>query len=66
MTIYYTPYTRGDDGEWEVTADSVDSGFETFDALIAVLGEPIHRSQRYVIYGDDYVRSLYTDYCFSK
>ena len=64
--IYFTPYVLNDDGVWEVTAESSESGFESFDDIIQLLGKPVHQSQRYIIYGDDHNRSLYSEMCWAR
>jgi hypothetical protein len=38
--------------------DSVDSGFETLDDVVNLMGEPVARGVRYVAYTDQY----YSDY----
>ena len=38
--------------------DSVDSGFDSLDDVVALMGEPVARGKRYVAYADQY----YSDY----
>lgn len=52
MTIYATPYNPTTK---EATGPSTDSGFESLDQVVCMIGVPTHRSPRWLSYitGDD-------------
>lgn len=47
-TIYATPYNQATK---QCTGPSTDSGFESLDQVAGMMGEPTHRSPRWVAYG---------------
>ena len=57
--IYHTPYMRWED-EWLPLAVSEITGHQTFDAIVAERGEPLKRERKFLIYGDEVNRELYS------
>ena len=56
MTIFLTNFEPTP--ERLPVGDSEDSGFESLDQVVELLGEPLARGKRYVAYTDQY----YSDY----
>ncbi len=48
MTIYATPYNVRTK---QTTGPSTDAWFESLDQVVAMMGEPMHRSARWLAYG---------------
>lgn len=62
MTIYATPFLASTK---ETTGPSMDSGFESLDQVVEIMGdEYVRRSKRMVIYGPDEDRIVYSDFIF--
>lgn len=62
MTIYATPFLASTK---KTTRPSMDSGFESLDQVVEIMGEEyISRDKRTVIYGPDEDRIIYSDYIF--
>lgn len=57
MTIFLTEFEQFT-GDRLVIGDSTDSGFESLDQVVELVGEPVARGKRYVAYDDQY----YSDY----
>lgn len=62
MTIYATPFT---DSNKTATARSRDSGFESLDQVVAMMGQPVKLSPRVAIYGEGEERIAYSDFAFT-
>lgn len=63
MTIYATPYNQATK---QTTGPSTDSGFESLDQVVGMMGNPMHRSPRWLAYGsmgDEAV--AYSEFVFS-
>jgi hypothetical protein len=61
MTIYATPFRTIDR---QLTGLSTDSGFDKLDTVVATMGEPLAKSERTAVYGDDENRVIFSDYPF--
>lgn len=62
MTIYATPFRRSD---LEPTGPTTDSGFESLDQVVELMGDDYRlKTLRYVIYGGDDERVIYSDVKF--
>ena len=57
MTIYATPYKTETK---KPTGHSVDSGFESLEQVVEVMGEPVITHGSLYIYGDDEDRVLFS------
>jgi len=59
MAIYHTPYMQFD-GTWIVLARSNITGETSFDDIVAERGEPLFRDRKFLIYGNDENREMYS------
>lgn len=62
MTVYATPYNQADK---QCTGPSTDSGFESLDQVVGMMGEPMHRASRWLAYagaGDEAI--AYSNFIF--
>lgn len=62
MTIYATPF---DNCTKKTTGKSTDSGFESLDQVVMMMGEPLKTTQQMVIYGDKVNRIVYSTFPFT-
>ena len=58
MTIWAIPFRAIDR---QTTGPGADSGFESFEALVQVMGKPTYKYKRKYIYGKGADRVLFTD-----
>lgn len=62
MTIYVTPFNGTTK---ETTGPSTDSGFESIDAVVEVMGDNfVHRGPAMVIYGEGEDRVVFSKFIF--
>lgn len=62
MTIYVTPFRNSDK---QATDNSISSGFESIDAVVAAMGnEYIKKTNHLVVYGDE-DRVVFSDFKFN-
>jgi hypothetical protein len=62
MTIYATPFKNRTK---KTTGPSTDSGFESLDQVVAMMGEPLKTTRQMVIYGDMTDRIVYSTFVFT-
>ena len=64
MKIYATAYKW--EPEFQYTSESIDCSFLSLDEVINVMGEGfIERGKRFVIYGDSFNRTVFSDFKFN-
>ena len=63
MTIFVTPF---DPKTRQCQSVSTDSGFNSLEQVVEMMGEPIKQTEAFLIYGDDSARVLFSRVAFYK
>ncbi len=58
-TIYATPFTNSNKA---ATGPSTDSGFESVNQVVEMIGAPVATSKRTLVYGESEDRIIYSDF----